>query len=57
VIFLPEVEIAFAENALPDPEIAADRLRRWSRSGKRRTLWCPHGAGAGGRRPDAGRAS
>jgi len=26
VIFLPEVEIALAENALPDPEIAADRL-------------------------------
>ena len=27
VIFLPEVEIALAENALPDPEIAADRLQ------------------------------
>lgn len=26
-IFLPEVEIALAENALPDPEIAADRLQ------------------------------
>lgn len=27
LIFLPEVEIAAAENALPDPEIAADRLQ------------------------------
>jgi len=27
VIFLPEVEIALAENALPDPETAADRLQ------------------------------
>lgn len=27
VIFLPEIEIALAENALPDPEIAADRLQ------------------------------
>jgi len=27
VIFLPEVEIALVENALPDPEIAADRLQ------------------------------
>ena len=27
VIFLPEVEIALAENTLPDPEIAADRLQ------------------------------
>ena len=27
VIFLPEAEIALAENALPDPEIAADRLQ------------------------------
>lgn len=26
-VFLPEVEIALAENALPDPEIAADRLQ------------------------------
>jgi len=27
VIFLPEVEMALAENALPDPEIVADRLQ------------------------------
>ncbi|MDD5349184.1 MAG: CarD family transcriptional regulator, partial [Chthoniobacteraceae bacterium] len=27
VVFLPEVEIAAAENALPDPEMAADRLQ------------------------------
>ena len=26
-LFIPEVEVALAENALPDPEIAADRLQ------------------------------